>query len=758
MAAILNTASVVEIDCRTEVKELRRGLLNTFVIAVTAMGWLWFGYFLGRPWGLSIDIIATLSLWCASYLSYKLVDDHLALSSWILLLGFGLAIGLIESIHPGWIAMPFGVLGVIAGSALLGPGGGLAIAIMTWVAGSVAQPFGPNMWQSAFYDSADMLVLYLLVLGASSLANRPLSVAVQSALTGWANARNALLEVRQRRGEIYRALRSLEEATYRVERLNNELIVAQREAEEARTTKARLLATVSHEIRGPLHLILGFSKLIALSPESYGEALPRTYRADIQTVFRSAQHLVDLVDDILDLSQVEAQRLPLVKKRLDLNEDVIKKAVDVVQPLVERKRLYLRQEVESDLPCLVGDEVRLRQALLNLLVNAVRFTRQGGITVRASQRDEHVLVSVQDTGPGIPPEDIPNLFREFSRVKLTDTAEVEGSGLGLVITKHLVELHGGRIWVDSQSGEGTTFYFTIPLIGEQSAAATIVEVGKVQRKAEPHTTCLIVHDDPRVIRLLARHLEGHRVIGLANEGEVVGTTERLRPRAIVTTAELAEQIHDQLLRSSLDVPIISCGMPRLAEDSRFEGIAAYLTKPVAPESLVAVVSQLEHGDATTVLLVDDDPDTVRLMQRALMAVPHPCNILKAYDGSEALRLMRKTLPDIVLLDLILPGIDGTEVLARMRQDKDLCKIPVVIVSGRDWMQDVVTLGTSMRVHFPDAVGVAAFARCLQALLGILKPRYLGGPRAAGQPESISRVQPASGEQPRPPRPAPAPAG
>jgi signal transduction histidine kinase/CheY-like chemotaxis protein len=700
-------------DYKTEVKELRRGLLGTFVIAVAALGWLWFGYFLGRPEQLSIDIIPTLLLWCAAYVSYKLLDDHLALSSWVLLLGFVLAVGSIETIHPAWNATPFGVLGVIAGSALLGLGGGLVVAMMTWTAGSVILPFGPNMWRA---DSADMLVLYLLVLGASSLTNRPLRVVVQSALTGWENARSALSEVRQRRAGIYRALRSLEEATYRIERLNNELIVAQREAEKARTTKARLLATVSHEIRGPLNLILGFSKLMALSPESYGEALPRTYRADVQTVFRSAQHLVDLVDDVLDLSQVEAERLPLIKKRLDLNEDVINKVVAEVEPLAQRKRLYLRWEAEKDLPSLVGDEVRLRQALLNLVVNAVRFTERGGITIHASRRDDHLLVSVQDTGPGIPPEAIPTLFREFSRVKMTDTSKVEGSGLGLVITKHLIELHGGRIWVESQSGKGTTFRFTIPLSGEQSAAATTIEVGQVRREAEPHTTCLIVHDDPRVTKLLARHVEGYRAIGLVDEKEVVGTTDRLRPRAIVTTPERAERIRTQLWRSSLHVPIISCGMPRLVEDPRFEGIAAYLTKPVAPESLAAVVSQLEHGDETTVLLVDDDPDAVRLMQRALMAVPHPCNILKAYDGVEALKLMKEMSPDIVLLDLVLPEIDGITVLARMREDKDLCRIPVVIVSGRDWMEDVVTLSTKMSIHLPDAVGIATFAGCLQALL------------------------------------------
>ncbi len=162
-------------------------------------------------------------------------------------------------------------------------------------------------------------------------------------------------------------VRALEEATYRIERMNNELIVARREAEEARALKARFVATVSHELRGPMNLILGFSRLMALSPKSYEQPLPRCYRADIHTIYRNCQHVLALVDDILDLSQIEAQRLPLVRDRVDLEDDVVRKAVGIVESLMERKGLTLRLELAGNLPWVLADQVRLRQALLNLL-------------------------------------------------------------------------------------------------------------------------------------------------------------------------------------------------------------------------------------------------------------------------------------------------------------------------------------------------------------------------------------------------------
>jgi len=760
MAAVKTADFTSEAHFKAEVKDLHRDLLTGSTAAAAFIGWLWFVYFLNQPWQLFVDVIPTFTLWSLSYLSHKMRDHHPVVSSWILVLGFVFAVSLIEAIHPASIAMPFGVLGIIVASTLLGPGGGVTVAAVTWTAASAARRLALGPASGLSYNTADMLALYLLAVGASLLANRPSSRSIELALAGWDKARKALSEVQQRRGELYRTLRSLEEATYRIERLNNELIIAQREAEEARAAKAHLLATVSHEIRSPLNLILGFSKMIALSPESYGEALPRTYRADIQTVFRSAQHLANLVDDILDLSQTEAQRLPLLTERINPEEEVINKAIAMVAPLAKRKGLYLRQESNGDLPWLVADKVRLRQALLNLLINAVRFTERGGITVCASSQDDHLLVSVRDTGPGIAPENMPSLFREFSQVKLVDRSQIGGSGLGLMITKHLIELHGGRIWAESQSGGGTTFFFTVPLAGRQPVAEGIVKASKIQREAEPHTTCLVVHDDPGIVRLLARYMEGYHVIGLADEKRVVETADRLHPRAVVTTAGLADQIRNQLWDSSLNMPIISCEMPRLVEDTDLEGIVSYLTKPIAPELLTVVVSQLERdgGGETTVLLVDDDPDTVRLMQRILMAVPHSYNILKAHDGIEALKLMKEVPPDVVLLDLILPGIDGQEVIARMRTDRDLCRIPVVIVSGRDWIEDTVMLGTAMDVRFPEPIELTAAARCLRALLDSFKPRYLAHRGAPGPSESNPGAQSASGERPLPREPGPDPVG
>jgi len=237
---------------------------------------------------------------------------------------------------------------------------------------------------------------------------------------------------------------------------------------------------VSHELRGPLNLILGFSRLMALSPERYGEPLPGAYRADVATIYRNSRHLSDLIDDILDLSQIEAERLPLAKERVDLEEEVVKEAAEFVHPLAERKGLTLTLRLAGTLPAVMVDRVRLRQVVLNLLTNAVRFSEKGEITLRTERQRERVLVSVQDSGPGIDADQLPRLFQEFSQAQPAERREVRGSGLGLAISKQLVELHGGEIWVQSTRGVGSTFSFTVPLSEADAYIGRTVHTGPRQ--------------------------------------------------------------------------------------------------------------------------------------------------------------------------------------------------------------------------------------------------------------------------------------
>ncbi|MCD6520805.1 MAG: response regulator, partial [Anaerolineae bacterium] len=569
-----------------------------------------------------------------------------------------------------------------------------------------------------------VLFLYGLTLAASWLMDRPLKTSAEWAVSGWARAHASLAEARQRRAELYRALRALEEATYRIERMNNELLLAQREAEEARALKARFVATVSHELRGPLNLILGFAKLMALSPESYGQPLPPAYRADVDAIYRNAQHLVSLVDDVLELSQIEAQRLALLKDRIDLETDVVEKVVRIVQPLVERKGLYLRKELAGNLPWILADPVRLRQALLNLLTNAVRFTEKGGITVRTSLQDGQILVSVADTGPGIAREDIPKLFKEFHQVHRPKGEKEKGSGLGLSISKHLIELHGGKIWVESERGRGTTFYFTVPLLGERSSQEGLLHIKESWQLPQGPETCLVVHENPEVVRLLARHMEGYRIVGLPDEKEVPKLVEKLHPKAIITTRPLAPKVRQRLASLPYDVPVISCAMPRLGSGGSLKGILGYLVKPIMPEALVAVMRKVERDGETRVLLVDDDPDAVRLLERMLLALPRPYEIWKAYDGAQALEVMREVLPDIVLMDLVMPGMDGREAIRQMRADERLSRIPVVIISARGWSDKETVVHSPIVVSYRRPMNIARAARCFQSVLSELAPQYL----------------------------------
>ena len=718
-------------DCRVELEHLHQSLLPNLLLMTTFFGWLWFGVALARQWDLA-NVMPTFGLFAMAALAYRLRQRCYRAACWLFILSLIVHLATIVAINPYSRALAFGVLVIVAANALLGGREAFVATVLTWLAGSAAQQAGLGAASQAYADTGDTLVLYALTLGVSWLATRPLQQSVAIALTAWATSRQTLDEVRRRRGELYRALRALEEATYRIEHMNNALLVAQRQAEEARALKARFAATVSHEIRGPLNLILGFSRMMVLFPERYEEPLPAAYREDVDTIYRNSQHLLALVDDVLDLSQIEAHRLPLVKDRIDLEEDVVKKVLHIVQSLAERKGLFLRQELAGSLPWVLADSVRLRQALLNLLTNAVRVTERGGITVRTALQDGHILVEVRDTGPGIPPEEMPKLFKEFHQVQVREDSTGTGSGLGLSICKHLVELHGGEIWAESRVGAGTAFYFTVPLFGAASGSELLRPDSAPGVSSRQN--CLIVHDDPYVVRMLGRHLEGYHVIGVLDPEETASLAETLRPRAIVTSQELAERIIDQVAGQSTDAPIIiSCALPRLAERHGTDGLLAFLAKPVSPEMAAAVMRKVERNSETTLLLVDDEPDAVRLLEAMLTTMPRPYKILKAYNGLEALTIMQDVVPDVVFVDWVMPGMDGQELIARMRADERLRAVPAVVVSARDWVDDQVPLGTQVNVRVQKPMTVAKVGRCFSAVLEALSPDYSPAPTHSQQP-------------------------
>jgi len=717
-----------ENELKNEIEHLKRGLLRWFILVAIIFAWLWFPLTMFREWALGPNAIPVAVLVVSGGVSYyvwqRKGEQGYPIACWVLLVSAMLANATILWAHPNSKAMAFGTVLIVAANILLGARASFVVAVLAWVAGNAARHLALGTPWIDYAATVDMALLYGLNWSAIVLANGPLTTLMQWAVGGWAKATSALSETRERRAELYRTLKALEEATYRIERMNEELIAARREAEFARAMKARFAAMVSHELRGPLNLILGFSRMMALSPEQYGEPLPPAYRADIATIHRNSQHLLTLIEDVLDLSRAEVDRLPLVKDRIDLDESVIKATIAVIESLVERKGLYLKYESPDRLPWVLADPVRLRQVLLNLLTNAIRFTQQGGITVRTLLKSGYVQVSVQDTGSGIAPEELPLVFQEFTQLSIPKEFPGGGSGLGLSISKQLIELHGGEMWVESTPGRGTTFYFTVPLPGTSARLGTVVTTAEISHIKRHQDNCLIIHSDPSVVRVLARHLESYRLVGVPSAEDALPLIERLHPRAIITDLGLADEFYEELLRLPYSIPLVSCSLMRPATRTYGDNVLAYLVKPITPETIRGVLHKLGLQGTITALVVDDDLDAARMLESLLLATPSSCRVLKAYDGATALATMLRELPDVVFLDLLMPGIDGKETLQRMHAQEQIAHIPVVIVSAQDSADEKADLGTHLAIRCQRPVAVAQGAKCLRAIIDGLHPDYL----------------------------------
>lgn len=252
--------------------------------------------------------------------------------------------------------------------------------------------------------------------------------------------------------------------------LNRELAAANEKLEEADRLKNEFVATISHELRTPLNSIIGFTKLILNEIDGPLNDLQRT---DLTAIYTSSQHLLTLVNDVLDFSKIAAGKMELHKEMLDFSEIAVG-VMATTLALVGDKNIELIEEIEEGLPTVYADRVRIRQVILNLMSNAVKFTKEGSITLRARRITKEVevdgrrrtvpfiLCSVIDTGIGIAEEDVPIVFEEFRQLDASSSRQADGTGLGLPISKRLVEVHGGQLWLESRVGVGSTFSFTLP--------------------------------------------------------------------------------------------------------------------------------------------------------------------------------------------------------------------------------------------------------------------------------------------------------
>ncbi len=504
-------------------------------------------------------------------------------------------------------------------------------------------------------------------------------------------ARASLEEANKRREELRQALDDLARANAQLVRLNALAQGLRQEAEMARAAKEQFVANVSHELRTPLNMIIGFSEMILESPEMYGR-VPPALLADLNVVYRNAEHLSELIDDVLDLSQIESKQMALVKEEASFAE-IVDEAVTSVRPLFDSKGLDLHVDVQRDLPPVFCDRTRIREVFLNLLSNAGRFTEHGGVELRVWRDEQDVVVAIKDTGPGIAAGDLDKLFRPFHQVDGSIRRRYGGSGLGLSISKRFVEMHGGRIWVQSQEGKGTTFYFRLPIseippAGEEFWRGLYPGWEYVQRISpyaapRPVVSRVVVLDSGGILhRLLSRYLGGE-IIAVSGLDEAMQEISREPTMALVVNESSTDRVLEQLdsYRLPDEVMIIIVSIPNGGEVSTSGSICGYLVKPVSRQSLLGALDQLGVREGT-VLIVDDDPDALQLFGRMLASSEHDYRILLARDGDEALQILRECHPDVMLLDLVMPNVNGFRLLA-MREGAAWSDVPVIVISARD---------------------------------------------------------------------------
>lgn len=561
---------------------------------------------------------------------------------------------------------------------------------------------------------------------AAWLSSKELHTALAWAYTLSRQSQQNAEEARTQRAELRKVLQSLDQAYVRLERANQSLIFAQEAAEKAYRIKSEFVANVSHELRTPLNLILGFSEMVATAPESYGSTpLPREYRGDVMAIYRSARHLLELINDVLDLSQIESNKMPIVREPAVL-EEVIHEAVEIVSGLADARGLQLRLDLQRGLPSLLIDRTRIRQILLNLLTNAMRFTEQGWVCIRAFVAEHEVIVEVEDTGRGIEPVNIAKAFEAFGQMHEGELAT--GSGLGLVVSRKFVELHGGRMWIDSEVGRGTTISLALPIPEtDQPPRLSHSHLSSPLRHRDAAPSVLVLHSDPRVLSTLRRHLDSCEFVMAQTPDEISELVKGTFPSAVIMDRDWATHwaVNGHTLDLPAPAPVIRCTIPNVHDLHGLGGAIDFLTKPVSRNDLVEALERLGEP-VKNVLIIDDNPHVVRLLSRMLNAAEGSLHIWEAFDCQEGLKIMRMQRPDVVLLDLVMPGMSGYDLLSEIANDEALADIRVIVVSVRSTEYEAPRLPG--RVSIRQETGFT-WSESLHLLDGIL--------RTITQPDAVS---------------------
>lgn len=475
-----------------------------------------------------------------------------------------------------------------------------------------------------------------------------------------------------------------------------ELAAARDAADEANRTKSNFLANMSHELRTPLNAIIGYSEMLQEDAVDKGN---KESTDDLQKIESAGRHLLGLINNILDLSKIEAGKMDVFIEPIDI-EDLIKEVVSIVKPLADKNENVVEVICPADIGSFRSDQTKVKQSLLNLMSNANKFTRKGKVTLTAVREgDSRVCFSVSDTGVGMTDEQIGRLFEAFSQADASTTKRFGGTGLGLAITKHFCTMLGGEVTAASTPGAGSVF--TIWLPDQGVAPAAVDTTTPILSAADGRATVLVVDDDPSVRGMLSKTLEkeGYRVIAAGNGVEALALARAHRPQAITLDVLMPQMDGWHALREFKsdaelrDIPVIMVTVLNERGMAIPLGAADFMTKPVDRQRLAAMLRQHCVGPSNaSILVVEDDQPTRELLCHSLQGMGYAPSA--AVNGRSGLDwLASHPVPSLILLDLMMPEMDGFEFLRELRKRPAFVDVPVIVVTAKELTaEDIGILG------------------------------------------------------------------
>ena len=547
-------------------------------------------------------------------------------------------------------------------------------------------------------------------------------------------AQRNLEEARDRKAELERAMESLAHTNRQLALAGERMAALRTIAEDAQRAKTAFVANVSHEFRTPLNMIIGLVDLMVETPAIYDVILSPKMRDDLRVVYRNCEHLANMIDDVLDLSRLEAGRLALHRERVDLHE-IVDSCVAAVYPLLEKKGLSVTVTLPEGFPKVYCDRTRIKQVVLNLLSNAARFTEVGGIDIVVARRDQQVVVSVADTGPGILAEDAGRIFEPFYQGSHQLWRDKGGSGLGLSISRRFVELHGGRMWLEGDREAGTCFVFALPIsppvehvarpghqIREDWAwrerSFLVDRFGSVEELVKPR---VIVCDETGTLSdQFSRFADGVEIVDARSLDQVTQGLHRCPAHAVIVNAPTPGDVWPSMamaVEQVRDTPLIGCSVPRTVGRATEAGALGHLVKPVTRADLERAL-QTVKGPVNCVLVVDDDPDVLALFSRMLLVCDGSLEVVTARGGEEALEELRNGTVDLMLLDVVMPEMDGWELFERIAEDETVRDVPTFFVSAQD-PTDQLPVSDFLVATVGNGLSPSTLLRCSLELSGLL---------------------------------------